>query len=109
LVHHVILRYRQRHPGWVFVRLEDLAREPKGSFRRLFDAVGLPFTGRVERRIEVLSGPGNPVDPPGQATVRRDSRAAAWAWKSRLTAAEIREVRQGVEDLSRFFYSEEEW
>ncbi|MHC4505780.1 MAG: sulfotransferase, partial [Planctomycetota bacterium] len=51
MMHHVIADYRTRHPGWTFVRHEDLSREPVREFEGLFGKLGLGFTKRARDLI----------------------------------------------------------
>jgi hypothetical protein len=113
VIHHAIARFRERHPDWIFVRHEDLSRDPLAGFRRLFEALGLAWSPAVERVVERYSGDANPRDttaPVGsEQTLRRASAQNVSNWKRRLNAAEIARIRANVADVAGAFYSEAEW
>jgi hypothetical protein len=88
LVYGAVARYQDMFPGWIYVRHEDLTRDPVSEFRHLFAALDLEFTDAMARTIEV--------------------RAVA-PWTKRLTAEEIARVRSQVADVSSRFYSDREW
>ncbi len=111
IIYATALRYRARHPEWVFVRHEDLSLDPVAGFRKLFARVGLDFPARSRRSVEVYSGPGNAADAPAGAShfLPRDSRASVSSWVRRLTAGEVDRVRRGTEDCAGYFYPEFTW
>jgi hypothetical protein len=111
ILHYTILKYRLRHPEWVFVRHEDLSLRPAEEFRALFDRLGLDFREDVRRTVEAFTSRGNASEAPEGAVheLRRDSRANVWNWAHRLSPAEVARVRAGTEDLARHFYPEPGW
>jgi len=109
LIHHAILRYRRERSDWLFLRLEDVAREPAAVFRDIYSRLGLAFTDEVAAVIAAHTEPSNPATAVRPDDVRRNSRASAVAWKQALTAEEIRRIRIGVERIAAEFYSDEDW
>jgi hypothetical protein len=111
ILHYAILKYRVRHPEWVFVRHEDLSLRPVDEFRTLFARLGLDFREEVRRTVESFTSRANASEAPAGAVheLRRDSRANVWNWAHRLTPAEVARVRAGTEDLARHFYPEPAW
>jgi hypothetical protein len=105
IIYHVVDKYQKAHPDWLFLRHEDISREPIDSFRRMYDNLSLNWTSHVQTVIEEYSyGANEPKEG-----LRRDSRANIWSWKERLTDAEIKRVREQVSDVSVLFYSDEDW
>jgi hypothetical protein len=109
LIYSVVHTYRERHDDWIFVRHEDLAREPLDGFEMLFGKLDLPLTKRVRDEIQRHSSPLNPTDPEDPYAIERDSRATIGRWKERLTSMEVERIKDRVSDLSVAFYSEEDW
>lgn len=109
VIHHAILRFRERHPEWLFLRLEDLAEAPGEGFREIYRFLDLPFDPSVERAIDRTSAPGNPAQVRDMASIRRDSRASVWAWKERLPDADVDRVRRGVAEVAPAFYGDLDW
>jgi hypothetical protein len=109
IVHHVILSYRDRRPEWMFLRLEDVAREPITQFQLIYDRLGQDFDEKAARVIEAHSSSSNPAEAFDPADHRRDSEQSIMAWKTRLSEEEIRRVRSEVEPISKEFYSDADW
>lgn len=109
VIHHVMRGYRERHPDWVFVRHEDLAEEPVKGFHELYERLDLEWD-RIAERIILDSSTGR-KDVPAylHRSVRRDSRAARWTWRDRLTPEERDRVRAGTAEVASTFYGEEDW
>lgn len=107
----VISQYRDRHPGWSIVRYEDLAAEPLTVFRTLYDSAGLSWNRSVESEITEFSRGGRAEDESaaGRHQIKRDSRAAARAWKTRLSEDEIERIRVGTDPVWRGFYTDDDW
>lgn len=109
IIHHVILVYRDRRPGWMFLRLEDVARDPLSQFQRIYYRLGMVFDERVARVIDEHSNSSNPSESADPADHRRDSERSISSWKVRLSDDEIRRVRTEVEPISKEFYSDADW
>jgi hypothetical protein len=114
ILHHHIDLLRREHPDWIFVRHEDLSRDPEPGFRALFDALGLDFTETVRAKlVDFTSGNGgglSRLSPFG--TTRRTLRSSSDSLdrvRSRLTAAEIARIRTATAPLAATFYPEEVW
>ena len=103
VIYATISRYRERHPDWIYLRHEDLSKDPVEGFRVLFEKVGLEFSAATERAIVTHSFART------DAGLRRDSRANIDTWKQRLTGPEIERVRAAVADVSGEFYADREW
>ncbi|MBA2625518.1 MAG: sulfotransferase [Acidimicrobiia bacterium] len=107
----VVDRLRARHPDWHVLNYEDLAEAPVDGFARLYPALGLRFDDEVARRVGAFSAEGNvkEVAASDKGTVRRDSRAAKWTWRRRLTPEEIERVRAGTRSVASRFYDASAW
>jgi hypothetical protein len=109
IIYSVAAAYRLRRPGWVFLRHEDVARDPQRVFLDLYARLGLDYDDRVRATVAAYSAPSNPRDVPSPSPIRRDSESTVVTWKSRLTPEEIGRVRRGTEDVWPSFYRESEW
>ena len=94
------------HPGWHFVRHEDLSLDPVAGFRALFLHLGLPFGQTQIDYIDEVSGAENPTEQT-RDQFRRNSRANIDNWKRRLTASEIDVVMTRTEDVRPHFYQDD--
>jgi Sulfotransferase family len=109
LIHHMILGYRRTSPGWGYHRHEDVAREPVATFATMYAAVGLSFGDRERRTVEEATSGSNPAEGRRAGTIKRDSRAAAASWRTRLSTEEIARIRAGTEPIARAFYADDDW
>lgn len=124
----VLLDYRRRNPGMIFVRHEDIALDPVPGFRCLYEQLNLPFTKRVERQIRRHTSPDNKAAPqnvkPGESNpaqlaawargswkgvVKRDSRKAVSIWKNELSAEEQDTVHRITGEICHEWYGDDEW
>ena len=113
MIHYTAHHYRQTHDDWIFVRHEDLSRQPLHGFRHLFQRSGLLFTSSVEEAIQAYSSSRYPHDPDAPVgsdhTLRRNSAENIHNWRHRLTPGEVDKIRGEVEDISTFFYADADW
>jgi len=107
MLYSVVKRYRERHSDWVFLRHEDVARDPVQQFRQLYDRFGLSFTGEIRSQIESHSNPSGAPDT--EDSIRRNSQSVVRNWTERLTRDEIERVRSRTEPIASEFYTEDDW
>ncbi|MCX6583694.1 MAG: sulfotransferase [Candidatus Aminicenantes bacterium] len=106
-----VLDYRQEHPGWIYLRHEDISLDPVGEFRSLYEALGLTFTPAIEQHIREYSAGSNPKERPDkQATfLKRDSKENIAGWKKHMLPGDVERVKQITADVSAHFYTDSEW
>ena len=113
LIYGTCILYQRRHKKMIFVRHEDLSRNPLDGFKSLCRRLNLTFSKPIETAINQYSAPTNPIDPNAhvgsEITLMRNSGLNIWNWKNRLTSSEISKVRNRVEDISSAFYSDDDW
>jgi len=91
VIHEVIVKYRARHPDWVFQTHECLSAQPVEEFSKLYDAFGISFDDGDLDQIRRLTG-GSSV-----AGRRRDSRKNIGKWAKILTPEQIAKIRESTE------------
>jgi hypothetical protein len=93
------------------VRHEDLSQDPVNRYRELYGQLNLEFTKRVEKEILKSSSPENPseLSPKKTFSVHLDSLANIKNWKKRLTAEEIKRIRDITAETGDFYYPGESW
>lgn len=112
LAHHTIANYRVSRPDWLFVRHEDLSRDPVRNFEGVFRYLKLDYDRKSRDFIAKCTGPGNPVERPGEQWppfARLDSRRNVDRWAERLSARDVERVCKGTEDLWPMFYQDSDW
>jgi hypothetical protein len=100
-----------KHPEYQIVRHEDLSLDPVQGFNRLYTTLGLRFTSRAQKIIQNSSNPENPKELSASAVhaFQLDSRANLDNWKRRLSAEEIKRIRQITGDVAASYYPDESW
>ena len=106
LVYSVVLKFQTTYKGeWIFVKHEDLSRDPLNEFRSIFQKLDIPFSEQAESRITKYSY----ADSNTEDRSTRDSKSNIWKWTTRLTEDEISRVREKTHDISKHFYRDEDW
>jgi len=109
LIHHTIIKYQSLHKDWLFARHEDLSQDPVQSFQTIFNKLNLEFSDRVKCAVHDHSHSSHSIESEDPYCTKRNSQSIIWNWKGRLTIQEIERIRDKVEDISRVFYSNEDW
>jgi hypothetical protein len=112
VIHHMIRKYRDAHPNWLFVRHEELSLEPIRQFGRLFEYLGLDYAPNVKGTIKNYTREGNPIERPGEPwpmAARLNSRRNAYRWAERLSEGQIDRIRERSQDVWPAFYSDADW
>jgi len=108
-IHHVISIYKEKYPGWLFIRHEDLSIDPVNQFHLIFKTFDLEFTAKVKNKIHESSGAHNPVEQLQKSPFKRNSKENIRNWKRRLTKEEIYLIRNKTARIAGLFYTEYEW
>ena len=111
LIYRSVYQTQKLNPDFIVVRHEDLSRDPIPGYRALYTTLGLEFTPRVEKAILNSSSSENPREPSRKEVhdIKLNSRASVDNWKNRLTAEEIKSVREITGEVSKLYYSDAEW
>ena len=104
MIHSVILKYQKEHSEWLFIRHEDLSKKPLKKFEMIYDYLNLEYTDAIRDKIKRFT-----TEDESPSKIKRDSKSNVWSWKKRLTAEEIRRVKNGTEDIASQLYSDEDW
>jgi len=108
--HHVISQYQKKYENWRFLRHEDISQDPVTTFEQLYAWLGITFSGEIKKQIDAHSSDSNPERAAGkERNLKLNSLANISSWKYRLTRTEIESVRDRVEEVSRHFYSDQDW
>lgn len=109
MVYATALDFRARHSDWVFVRHEDLSRDPLGGYAALYERLGLTWSDGARAAIGAASAADNPAEQRSKHDVRLDSQAAITSWKRRLSEQEIDTIKGSTADVAAAFYGSEDW
>jgi|TARA_Y100000294_G_scaffold81209_1_gene76293 hypothetical protein len=108
----IILDYQEIYPEWIYIRHEDLSRDPMNTFEQLCSKLDLDITEKVKTEIEKTSSTRNPQDVSSDSRVHqmhRDSKANISSWKKRLSQSEIEVVKKITKNTADQFYSDDDW
>jgi hypothetical protein len=110
MIYSVLLKYRQVHSDWMFLRHEDLARDPVAGFANIFRELGLQYSDEIQQAVRWhSSGPGHLEANAAPYAIRRASGDTIHSWRQRLSAEERSRLRAGVEPLASEFYQASDW
>jgi len=111
MIYHIVAAYRETDPDLQWVRHEDLSRDPLGGYGCIYTNLDLEFTPQAQQVVLESSSAANPGELPIQTVhaTRVDSRANIDNWRHRLSADEIKRIRQQTNDVATLYYSEQDW
>ncbi len=111
VIYRSVVRMINLHPSFIMVRHEDLSLDPVNGFDSLYKKLGLNFTPKVKQTILNASSSGNPNELSTKKvhSVKLDSRANIDNWKKRLSAEEIKHIRELTSDVAELCYPDADW
>lgn len=111
MLHDVIAGFQDNYPEWIYLRHEDICKDPVKSFRWLSQRLGIDFDSRMQSRLHATSDAKYPVNPENQVSQaqRRNSKQLGTAWKQQMDQKMVDTIRQLVEPISSIFYTDSEW
>jgi hypothetical protein len=111
MFHYFILKLRNSNQNFIYIKHEKLSLDPVDGFKSLFAKLNIEFTNKIEKFIVNSTNSANPSEAPTGVMhqLKRNSKENIDNWKKRLTDTEIERIKEGVEDVSKFFYDETDW
>lgn len=104
----VLFDYIKTSKQFYTVKHENVCLHPQETFKELYNALNIPFTQRVKRRINRhTSADKVESDKPGD--LKRDASKLVSVWKNKLSEEEKRRVREETYELAEHYYPENEW
>lgn len=103
---YIVLKKQQAHQDWALVRYEDVAADPLAQFEALYKRFNLEWNETIASWIKDKST----SESAGQFTTSRNSASRINAWKNKLSAEQIDQIRNAVAPFALSFYeAEEDW
>jgi hypothetical protein len=111
IIHQMILGYQKRQKDWLFLRHEDISRNPLEEFKKIFNYLDLEFSPDIQNKIDYGSTVEKPIrfQEKNRPNIQRNSRSVIWEWAKRLEPSEIDRIRSKVEHISCHFYGDADW
>lgn len=105
----VLLTQAARYPDWHIVTHEALSADPLTEFERLYGALGLPWTPRIARKVQKLTGSDNSAEATGGQAMdlKRDSAHIFEMRRDAISRETRRAIFEIVSDVSCELYSRE--
>jgi hypothetical protein len=98
--YYVILRQKHLHPNWIFVQHEELCRNPRLEYQKLFDQLDLRWTKATDRLLDSSTSENS-----GKAYVpKRISSEEPDKWKKELESSQIDQIRDFVKPFEIPYY-----
>jgi len=95
--------YQLYHKNWIFVRHEDLSRNPIKEIESLYQKLGIEYNETIKEKILEA------VQPKNTTEFKRDSKANIFSWYDRLSEEEIEKIKQKTSPYWDLYYKEEDW
>jgi hypothetical protein len=113
ILNHHVAQLREEHPDWIFVRHEDLSRDPLVRFRDIYGQLGLHFTPEVLKAIRNYSENGGLLAKLSPFSHKRktvrNSTENILSFRKRLSKDELDRIRRSAAPVSDIFYGDEFW
>jgi hypothetical protein len=110
-VYTVLTKCVTRDQKMILITHEELSHYPHECLRRLYEKLGLVYTGRIEEEVEKHTSKENPTDPRGGAVhdLYRNSAAVNGRWKDILDSNEVAIIRRITEPIAHQYYDDYSW
>jgi hypothetical protein len=105
----LLLTQARKYPDWQVVTHESISENPLSEFKRLYEALNLPWSPALARRINRLTGTRNSTEAShGRAMdLKRNSARIFEMRRDELTVEERRAIFDVVKDVALDVYSKE--
>jgi hypothetical protein len=111
LIYSTTLQYQKKHPNWYIVRHEDLSLNTEEEFEKMLSFLKIEMTDKMKNYIQKTTSNTNVTDAATNIVhqLDRNSKENVEVWKSRLSTEEIKRIRDGIESISKHFYTDSDW
>ena len=103
IIYSRVLHYQKKFPNWLYLKHEDLSRNPVAEFKALYKKLGLTFNDQAKSFLK------NTTQGQGIEGVNRNARLNINKWTWKLSEEEIHRVFVGTEEVAAHFYGVEDW
>lgn len=100
----IVSNYQKEYSKeWLFIKHEDLSRDPINNFKKIFDFVDVDLTDKIINEIELTTQSNKNTD------LYRNSEENLKKWKSLLTEEEIELIKIKTKNVWSNFYTHSDW
>ena len=107
--HKVLLAQAAKYSDWMILTHEETSRHPVKVFNRVYDALGLPWSSSIEKKIRQMTGRDNTTEARGGQAMdlSRDSASIFAHRRDSVSVDERRAIFDVVQDVALQIYSTE--
>lgn len=116
LIYYTVNEYAGQYgKEWLFVRLEDFARNPMQEFKKVYEYLGIDFDSDIEQKLDSYLFSGDiyaselPVGIYSQGKYKYAIEAQKRYFKYFLSQQEIDTIKEKSRDVWQHFYSDDDW
>jgi hypothetical protein len=97
-IFHTVIADYQRKYNWIFVKHEDLSRNPIKEFEKIYKRLNIEYTNEIRERIKRHTRAKRSTNH------KRDSKKNIHLWKKRLNSEEIERIRSKTKKIASLYY-----
>jgi len=109
MIYSTVIKYKNDHPEWIFIKHEDISREPIKYFNYIFNKLDLQYDKNVIKKIKKYSGNKNENETKSVNDIKINSESNIYGWEKRLNYKEIEKIKNNTYDVWHHFYNENDW
>ncbi|MBU0732189.1 sulfotransferase domain-containing protein [Patescibacteria group bacterium] len=110
LMYYFINELKEKHDEWLFIRYEDLAKDPLKKYAEIFTYLDLDFSKKIKNFIlDTTRGKEVEVAVEDRHAIKLNTAKALNNWKKRLSEQEIEKIKIGTDPYWKYFYKESDW
>jgi hypothetical protein len=105
IFHYTIIEYKNKYREWIFMRHEDLAKNPISEFQNVFEYLSLEYSEYIQQKIGEYTSSLNDTETDSTSFKARDSKGSLETWKQRLTPSEVDKILDQTRIIAANFYA----
>jgi hypothetical protein len=105
-----VSKFEKEHKNWIFLKHEDISRDPQNEFKKLFKELNLEFDSNVDGYLTESTSAQNPKGTKSdEEQLNRNSVANIDYWKKKLSTSELAQIKELTHDVWPTYYTENDW
>ena len=96
----IVLQDHKAHPEWALIKYEDVATDPLSQFEALYKRFDLDWSDHISSWVKEKST----SESAGKFTTSRNSASRIHAWKAKLDAEQIDQIRNAIAPFDLPYY-----
>jgi len=112
IIYYFTNQYRKKYPNWIFLKHENLSKNPVGEFEKLYKRLSITYNQKIMNKIIEYTNCSNKIYisiNSKRNTVKRNSERQIGIFHERLSKEEILYIKKKSKDIWPYFYTNEDW